>query len=175
MNYYQNGKENGSNSGANNNNNFKFYNEESQEKLSANIKSEHSYARSGQLWTLIRQKYMLTFRLCRECSQELFEAKGRNIEECSGPHGDDNNNNNSDYNGDTNDNDDTGGSNVPKGGVIVHLRLCKSCTAQNMEISDLHANPKPLNNDNNYRSNYSRDRGRQGYYYSNNAKRGRKW
>uniref|UniRef100_A0A914I487 Uncharacterized protein n=1 Tax=Globodera rostochiensis TaxID=31243 RepID=A0A914I487_GLORO len=96
----------------------------------------------AQLWKLFRQKYVLTFKLCRDCSQTLFNSTKSN--EC-------NNNNNSNNRAFEEDG---------YGGVRVQFRLCKGCTLLNLTLSDFYAVPKNNNNNiNNNNNNYSNNSG----------------
>ncbi|KAL3122699.1 hypothetical protein niasHT_009596 [Heterodera trifolii] len=89
------------------------------------VEHDHCYARpTTQLWKLKRQKYLLTFKLCKICSQELYSRKNDDITECS------------------------------DGGVDLVLHLCRSCTVLNMKLSDMNSAPFMANHSRNlYNSN----------------------
>ncbi|KAL3117875.1 hypothetical protein niasHT_001312 [Heterodera trifolii] len=57
--------------------------QEDQQSQTDVIEHDHCYARTTkQLWKLKRQKYMLTFKLCKMCAQELYNRKD-DITECN--------------------------------------------------------------------------------------------
>ncbi|KAL3115202.1 hypothetical protein niasHT_016413 [Heterodera trifolii] len=57
--------------------------DQDQQRQTDVIEHDHCYAHpTKQLWKLKRQKYMLTFKLCKMCAQELYNRKD-DITECN--------------------------------------------------------------------------------------------
>lgn len=66
---------------------------------------------SNLLWKLVRQKHLITFWMCRVCSEVLFRNKNSNF------------------------------ILEPGETVRANFQLCKSCALTNMKVSDLQSLP----------------------------------